>query len=88
MAKFINFNTPREEQPALGATFYLWHTTEDGAKLKIELTGDEIVSTACPICGKEHAMDFNDFLDVMQDGELYGTTVYCSECTARRRRGI
>lgn len=49
--------------------------------IKIELN-DENVFTICPNCGKEHMVDL---IEVLQDegASLYGTRVYCAECSAR-----
>lgn len=61
--------------------FYL--KDKSGQKLFIE---DSNVFTACPICGKEHAVDL---VGVLQDGisDLYGTAVYCPECAENRANG-
>lgn len=58
--------------------FYL--KDKRGQKRFIE---DSNVFTACPICGKEHAVDL---VGVLQDGtsDLYGTAVYCSDCAEKR----
>jgi len=69
----------------LATTYYMHLTTEDGKNHKVELTGEETISTGCPVCGKEHTMSFDDFLEVMKDGELFGTSVYCGKCSAKNR---
>ena len=57
--------------------FYLKHS---GEKLPIE--GDNVF-TICPECGREHAVDLQEILEG-GSADLYGTTVYCEECSARR----
>ena len=70
----------------LASTYCMHLTTEDGKDHIVELTGEETISTGCPVCGKEHTMSFDDFLEIMKDGELFGTSVYCRKCTAKRNR--
>ena len=57
--------------------FYLRHS---GEKLPIE--GDNVF-TICPECGREHAVDLQEILEG-GSADLYGTAVYCEECSARR----
>lgn len=57
--------------------FYLKH---NGEKLPIE--GDNVY-TICPECGREHAIDLQEILEG-GSADLYGTAVYCEECSARR----
>lgn len=57
--------------------FYLKY---NGEKLPIE---DGNVYTICPECGREHAVDLQEILEG-GDADLYGTAVYCEECSARR----
>lgn len=57
--------------------FYLKH---NGEKLPIE--GDNVY-TICPECGREHAVDLQEILEG-GSADLYGTAVYCEECSARR----
>ena len=46
-----------------------------GKKIFIE---EDNVFTACPHCGKEHAIDLCSILKC-EDTDLYGTDVYCEE---------
>lgn len=57
--------------------FYL--KDKRGHKLFIEADN---VFTACPICGKEHAVDL---ASILQDGmsDLYGTAVFCPDCARK-----
>ena len=57
--------------------FYLKY---NGEKLPIE---DGNVYTICPECGREHAVDLQEILEG-GSADLYGTAVYCEECSARR----
>lgn len=59
--------------------FYMKHK---GKKLFIE---DDNVFNACPVCGRETAVDLQA---VLSDGEgdLYGTQVYCRECSERQAK--
>ncbi|MGO5028237.1 hypothetical protein [Candidatus Agathobaculum pullicola] len=57
--------------------FYLKHK---GKKLTI---CDNNVYTRCPVCGREHPVDLMDIL-AGGDCDLYGTVVYCEECSCKR----
>lgn len=57
--------------------FYLKHK---GTRLEI---GEDNVYTTCPKCGKEHKVDICDILGG-GDADLYGTNVYCHECSVKR----
>ena len=57
--------------------FYLKHK---GEKLPVEADN---VYTVCPECGREHTVDLQVILEG-GDADLYGTAVYCEECSARR----
>lgn len=59
--------------------FYLKH------KGKCLLIESDNVYTTCPQCGKEHKVDLQDILSC-EHSDLYGTAVYCEECSARRER--
>ena len=60
----------------ISSGYFLVHNGE-----KILLTGEEVISAKCPKCGKEHTVIFEDFLRIMKDGDLYGTSIWCSECS-------
>lgn len=57
--------------------FYLKHR---GKKLNIR---DDNVYTICPECGREHKVDLQAILS-SEHSDLYGTAVYCEECSAKR----
>lgn len=61
--------------------FYLKTKINDETAIITELTGENVF-TFCPECGKEFKIDLHDvFAD---GGDLYGTAVYCAECSAKR----
>lgn len=51
-------------------------------------TGEEVeieeVYTRCPDCDAEFEVDLNDIIDNLGNLDLYGTQVYCTECSKRR----
>lgn len=64
--------------------FYVKTKINEETTIATELT-DENVFTICPECGKEFAIDLYDVFS--NDGDLYGTAVYCSkECSAKRTK--
>ena len=61
--------------------FYVKTKINDETTITTELT-DENVFTQCPECGKEFAIDLYDIFK--SGGDLFGTAVYCAECSAQR----
>ncbi len=61
--------------------FYLKTKMNDETTITTELT-DENVFIICPECGKEFAIDLYDVFS--NDGDLYSTSIYCAECSAKR----
>lgn len=60
--------------------FYVKTKINEETTIATELT-DENVFTICPECGKEFEIDL---YDVFSDGgDLYGTAIYCAECSAK-----
>lgn len=59
--------------------FYIKNKINEETEITTEIT-DENVFTRCPNCEKEIAVDLAEIL--RDDGDLYGTSVYCSECSA------
>lgn len=59
--------------------FYVKSQINEDAHIKIDIT-DENVFCTCPKCGTEVLVDL---VEVFQDGEsdLFGTDVYCTECS-------
>lgn len=61
--------------------FYLKYK---GKNLEIR---EDNVCTYCPQCGKEHAVDLQEILS-SGETDLYGTAVYCSACSEKRKKQI
>lgn len=64
--------------------FYVKTKINDEIEINTPIT-DENTFTYCPECGLEHAVDLSE---IFRDGntDLYGTAVYCSECSAERQK--
>lgn len=56
--------------------FYVKSQINEEMTASIEIH-DNNVFTRCPVCGKEKQVDIQD---VLQDGDLYGTAIYCGDC--------
>lgn len=52
--------------------------------IRTEING-ESVYTICLGCGVEYAVDLADILNA-SDTDLYGTAVYCNNCSAAKLR--
>ena len=54
----------------------------------IQLTGGEYVTTKCPECGGTVKLDWDEFISVFsaENFDLYGSRVYCDECSKERRK--
>lgn len=61
--------------------FYVKTKINEETTITTELT-DENVFTICPECGKEFEIDLYDVFS--NDGDLYSTAIYCTECSAKR----
>lgn len=63
--------------------FYVKEKISDAVNVTVEIT-DENVFTRCPGCGNEVCIDL---AELFSDGEcdLYGTSVYCEECSLKIR---
>jgi len=63
--------------------FYVKERLNDSMEISIEIT-DENVFCHCPMCGAEVMVDIGEILG---DGEsdLFGTAIYCSECSKKIR---
>lgn len=62
--------------------FYIKAEIAEGITIKAEIN-DENIFTICPECGAEHRADLQD---AVVDGvlDLYGTAIYCAECSKTR----
>jgi len=83
LKNIINFNES-QKPVVLASTYHMNYKTEDGTTHQIELTGDETFTTACPVCGREHTLEFDDFIIVMTDGCVQGVSVFCPACSKKR----
>lgn len=57
--------------------FYLLH------KRKLLPIEDDNTYTKCPCCGRLFQIDLADAFDEEPGVDLYGLSVYCSDCAAR-----
>lgn len=66
--------------------FYVKTQIGEAVELTVAIQDDNIV-TRCPACGREFAIDI---VELFRDGEsdLYGTAVYCAECSRKRSEGV
>ena len=66
--------------------FYVKAQINDAISLTAEIHDDNVF-TRCPKCGRELAIDI---VELFRDGEsdLYGTAVYCAECSRKRSKGV
>ena len=63
--------------------FFVKEKLSDAVEVSVEIT-DENVFTRCPGCGDEVSVDLAElFSDGVSD--LYGTAVYCDECSRKIR---
>ncbi|MDR5586013.1 hypothetical protein [Clostridium aquiflavi] len=63
--------------------FYVKEKISDAMEVAVEIN-DENVFCTCPSCGCEVNVDLSE---IFSNGEadLYGTNVYCSECSKKVR---
>ena len=62
--------------------FYVKEKINDGTEIRIELT-EENVFCSCPGCDAEVSVDLSEIF-VNEYTDLYGTQVFCEECTRKR----
>jgi hypothetical protein len=60
--------------------FYIKTRINDETTILTEIT-DENVFTRCPDCGEEFSVDLVEM--IQSGGELFGTAVYCLECSEK-----
>jgi len=65
--------------------FYVREKISETAAITVEIHDDNVFCT-CPLCGCEVSVDL---AEIFGDGEgdLYGTAVYCTECSRSRLEG-
>jgi len=78
-------NQNREELRRALTMFYVKERLNDSMEISIEIT-DENVFCHCLMCGVEVMVDI---AEILGDGEsdLFGTAIYCSECSKKIRAG-
>lgn len=64
--------------------FYVKKEIGNDIVVKIDLYDDEIY-TQCPICGEEIQIDGEFLAQILNGGDLIGTSVYCEKCSKKRR---
>ena len=64
--------------------FYVKERLNDAVEVNVEIT-DENVFTRCPGCGDEVCVDLAELFGGDEDCDLYGTAVYCEECSRKIR---
>ena len=64
--------------------FYVKERLNDAVEVNVEIT-DENVFTRFPGCGDEVCVDLAELFGGDEDCDLYGTAVYCEECSRKIR---
>ena len=63
--------------------FYVKETIGETIDVTIEIN-DENVFCRCPLCGYEVQVDLQE---ILRDGDLLGTAVFCERCSKKMRGG-
>ena len=63
--------------------FYVKETINDAVEEKVEIN-DENVFCRFPRCGAEVQVDLNEFFGD-EEFDLYGTSLFCSDCSRKVR---
>lgn len=61
------------------SSYYVKGESTTGEEVIVGIEDDNVFTT-CPICGKEHKVDFVE-LAATKDFDLYGTSAYCQGCS-------
>lgn len=64
--------------------FYVKERINDAMEVSIEIN-DENVYTTCPGCGIEHRIDIVEMAQC-GDFDLFGTAIYCCECSEKMNK--
>lgn len=64
--------------------YYIKAEIAQEVTIKAEIT-DENVFTTCPDCGVEHPVVLADTVDADGRLDLFGTAIYCPECSEKIR---
>jgi predicted RNA-binding Zn-ribbon protein involved in translation (DUF1610 family) len=62
--------------------FYVKTQLAENTEIRIDI-GEDNVFTMCPGCGEEHAIDIQTMFSTGET-DLYGTSVYCPECSKKK----
>lgn len=62
--------------------FYVKETINDSMEIKVELHDDNVFTT-CPDCGVEFCVDIAEIFNEVK-ADLYGTALFCLECSKSR----
>ena len=62
--------------------FYVKEKLSEEAEVMVEIHDDNVYCT-CPGCGCEVQVDLGELLSD-GEGDLYGTSVYCTDCSMER----
>lgn len=65
--------------------FYVKEKISDSIEMTVEIHDDNVFCT-CPGCGREVCIDLAELFSD-GDGDIYGTAVYCLECSKKRLEG-
>lgn len=65
--------------------FYVKEKINNTVEVSVEINGENVFCT-CPGCGCEVNVDLSEIFS-NGDADLYGTDVYCSECSNKVREG-
>ena len=68
----------------LATSYFLCQVDDRGNETSLELTGSEHIQTTCPKCSCRHEIDFYNFCKIMQDGDIFGTMIFCDDCAAQK----
>ncbi len=60
--------------------FYIKTNISDNLEIKVDLYDDEIY-TQCPKCGKEIQAETEVLKQVLEDGNLASSSLYCEKCS-------
>ncbi len=63
--------------------FFVKEAINGAVDIQIEIT-EENVYCHCPRCGEEVQVDLNEFIGD-KDFDLYGTVLYCEDCSRKVR---
>ena len=63
--------------------FYVKAELAEGISINVDIT-DENVFNICPVCGAECQVDLVGVIKDGEDFDLYGSAIYCQECTQKK----